>query len=1411
MKRTASRLAATCLTLLVALPGLITPGGSEDATGEGILLRLKVGAFDPIVSPPPIPSALSLGESQGYFIVQFDGPVTSERRLMLEEMGEVVGYIPDHALVLASRSASLRELGALRGVRWAGLYEPGFKLSPELERSAEPRLLSVLPFQSGGALELASRVAALGARVLLADPLSLRVEANYDMAQRIAFLPGVQWVEPYRPPLPDNYNAARIINARMTPDGVYDWGTQALWRYNSATAAFEGYAGAGFTAAVADTGVDGTHPAFNGKKVAYYAYGYSNWYDYYGHGTHTAGSVLGNGAYRAGQSGTPGRYAGMAPLAGLVGQLAFSPQATYYLLCRDAAASGAVVSSNSWGGGTWGGYDASCQSYDYLVRDSDLERPGNQSLSVCFSAGNEGGYGNGTVDPPSTAKNVISVGATDDSSGNSVAGYSSRGPCDDGRIKPDVVAPGSGVTSCSADARYSYVSMSGTSMSCPIVAGAVVVVNEYYCITRGALPSPAMVKSLLINGADPMSGYAYPGSQQGWGRLNLARSLLNQSGRRVWSEDQALGLGTGAGRSYVFNVTAPGELKVSLVWTDLPGSPGASVALVNDLDLILTAPNGTVYRGNWFRSGASVPDGEADRINNVEVTRVPGAAVGRWVASVIGAEVPDGPQDYAIVVAGPIENVSAVPVDIGVSGLGVSPEDPAEGDALSLRGTITNLGLVPFHNLTYRFLLEGENLSVPLSDGAVGELPPGESAVVEALWTAQRGNYTVTLEADPFLRVFEDSRDNDRASIQVNVRGYDIEISCADPIRRVDPGRAASFELVLRNLGNAPDVVSLLLLGELPEGWTASLDKPSLGLGPGEVATVGAALTAPSDALAFTAVSITVRAVSGGNSTRTAEARLSAEVNQLFGMELEAPSTENWVVPGSVAVHRFTLRNTGNGPDSAALEVRGAPDGWRALLSAQRVSLQANQSAGLSLLVQAPEFARALSQASLTISCSFGGHGSAELVLTTRVSQLAAIEMELVEGDETISPGATAELTFMIRNLGNGPDTVSLDAELPENWRGEWLRPRTTVEPGDYSLETLTVSAPPEALAGEEELIVRAVSGVDAGVGAELGVPVEVRQYYGLRLSAPVRRATVEAGNWTDFELTVANTGNGVDTFFLERDDSLPPDWRVTIKPSQLTLLPDGNATVTVRVHTPSNATEGSYGLIVSVYSWGSPSTLTTQKLRVELVKPPAPPPLPPPQTPLPAPEEPEPPAQSPIVRWLSGNWYVPLTLIIVFIAFAVAIARARRRARFEEEMGEYWIDGGEQGRERGAGPALGGEGGGAAPRGAATGAAGTAFSATAGVKAGGTTPAPHLESAGFQAPSSPGYAPEAGPRPIPPPEWEKEAPGGQPQDLRAGPGAPDQPAPPEIGVRTTAELPEERVESEIEEILKRLRPLSGK
>ena len=355
---------------------------------------------------------------------------------------------------------------------------------------------------------------------------------------------------------------------------------------------------------------------------------------------------------------------------------------------------GATFTSNSWGASVGGAYDASSQAYDSLTRDAYGSTAGNQQMLHIFAAGNDGS-GTNTIGSPGTAKNVLTVAATENvreqgisdgcgvnyaNNADDIATFSSRGPTDDNRAKPDISAPGTHIQGpASQDPGYNgsgvcdqyhpagqtlYAMSSGTSHSTPAVAGASSLVYEYYgrVLNPGQTPSPAMLKALLLNTPRYLNGVGsggnLPGTGQGWGDVNLGM-LFDGSARMIYDQRPADIFGaTGETRTFygvVSNNTLP--FRVTVVWTDAPG-PTTGNAYVNNLNLEVTV-GGNTYLGNVFSGANSNTGGTADARNNVESVFIPAGVSGDFTVRVIAGNIAgDGvpgnadttDQDFALVI-----------------------------------------------------------------------------------------------------------------------------------------------------------------------------------------------------------------------------------------------------------------------------------------------------------------------------------------------------------------------------------------------------------------------------------------------------------------------------------------------------------------------------------------------------------------------------------------------------------------------------------------------------------------------------------------------------------------------------------------------------------------------------------------
>lgn len=480
--------------------------------------------------------------------------------------------------------------------------------------------------------------------------------------------------------------------------------------YNGSTPFFEqGIYGSNQIVAVCDTGIDvdscffrdtnGTLPPTNRingtvvdlslRKVVAANFLYDpddpadplDW-DSHGHGTRVAGHALGS---RIDDPLGTSVYNGMAPGAKLVTQDGGvttdncadlpglgCPVTNFLPALIQAQAQGARIHNNSWGDNENAVF-TNLNAYTEACRELDWSTWSNKEFLVVCAAGNSGSANN-TVSSPSTAKNGLSVAATLPGSGQeSIVFFSSRGWAIDGRIKPDLAAPGHNVTAALGDKNITTTNCnvatgSGTSYSSPMVAGMAALTRDYFA--QGFYPtgtressnsmtnvSASLVKAVLINCSVHMLNAAArpPSRDQGWGRVDLSRTLLFTNSQENLFVDDLPPMFAGAGdepyKAYL-DVTSTGQpLKVTLVWSDYPATAGAGKQLVNDLDLLVRAPS-LSFAGNALTDGWSYHGGGFDRTNNVEQVNWQAPSTGIVEISVWPHAIPEAEQDFAIVVTG---------------------------------------------------------------------------------------------------------------------------------------------------------------------------------------------------------------------------------------------------------------------------------------------------------------------------------------------------------------------------------------------------------------------------------------------------------------------------------------------------------------------------------------------------------------------------------------------------------------------------------------------------------------------------------------------------------------------------------------------------------------------------------------
>ena len=644
-----------CLALLV-----VFTSGAAAYDAPPILLRGQV------LTPEEMDLRLAdLSEFAGsHVLLQMEiAPAARERDALANRGIRLLRPVPNRAYVAYIEERDWSAERSLAPLRWIGRLTPEMKMHPRVldgypdVHAVDENGLAVFDVTCHADISRERCVMALedlGARVLgYADLIHLaHVHVDPVLAFDIAELDEVLWIAE---PTPD----FGVFNDQVRPAIGADLAYEAPYFINGTGVRVLVYDG-GYILTV---GGDAMHEDLRGRLLIGEALPQP---DLIGHATHVACTIAGTGAASGGQ------YMGMAPGAMQIVSMAYSTfsEPIFYNNVgdmernyRDAIQEyGVQVANNSIGANiaandydcAWeGDYEGSAAAIDAIIAGE------YGPVILVWANGNERGYGRcgssyGTVPPPVPAKNTIAVGATVVDN-DAMTTFSSWGPTDDGRMRPDVVAPGDsrrplmgGTMSCSYFSLY--LPMAGTSQAAPAVTGAVTLALEMWNREMGPEdPSAALMKALVIHGARDL-GRPGPDYEFGFGIVQVPE-ILDAILERAFRE---ITLDQGETRLIRLRVNGLEAVKVTLVWSDPPGPPLSGRDLVNDLNLSVTTPEGQErlpFLLNPADPGLAATRG-IDSVNPAEQVLIESAQEGIYEIYVDGFAVPEGPQEAALVITG---------------------------------------------------------------------------------------------------------------------------------------------------------------------------------------------------------------------------------------------------------------------------------------------------------------------------------------------------------------------------------------------------------------------------------------------------------------------------------------------------------------------------------------------------------------------------------------------------------------------------------------------------------------------------------------------------------------------------------------------------------------------------------------
>ena len=726
-------------------------GLSVEAQEDLHTIALEGYTIDTRKGTPSIPADLYIeaypNGGAGRYIVQFIGPVKEEWTRTVTNLGGQVGnYLPNNAFVVYMNDRTKSIVSELRFVQWVDIFQPAYKVRTKLWDMGDAIDVKIITYEGRSVNSVLARLTEDQViRTYAGEDFGL-VKATVDKSQltTLANIPGVSFIEPISEVRATNMFMqwtvqTNVSNDRKMWDNGID-GTGQLVAIADSGVDFDHPAFRENQTTIVKGDIYNVTDMTRRKLVRYMPMasyvGIDPWLDDWafqdskqmpfaqtiGHGTMMSGIFVGNDDFMdisPNDGSSKGAKFIMQDVANVCDRgtgilddcFSFIPD-DYDDFFGPVYDEGARIHSNSWG--------TPEETYDLEARMVDKFVFEHTDMFITWSAGNGGPLSGDphSVGSPANAKNLVSLGWVGSPSPliptdqNNVNGQGSYGRTPDGRMKPELLNLGEGTSTISDGWPWSDLYrpddlIFGTSYGAPATAGMGAMIRQYYA--EGYYPtgsphpasatnvSAALIKALLMaSGERCTAGFfdwqgeqQWPNNSQGWGRPLLDNVLYFPGDtKKTISVDHEAGLITGDVVEYDFSVMSNSvPLRVMLVWSDYPATLGAATGMVNDLDMVVTDPDGNQYKGNVFSApfatSQSRTGGLADHENPTEGVHLWSPKAGVYNVKITAFNVPKGPQPFGLVINADI--------DTGFGQIQIDRAVYSENDVIKITVLDTNL------------------------------------------------------------------------------------------------------------------------------------------------------------------------------------------------------------------------------------------------------------------------------------------------------------------------------------------------------------------------------------------------------------------------------------------------------------------------------------------------------------------------------------------------------------------------------------------------------------------------------------------------------------------------------------------------------------------------------------------------